>query len=47
MASSAPILKEFRDMATGPKGRYAHRAQEVPKYEYEKHRAAVKVEGGA
>ena len=38
------ILKEFREMAGGPRGREAHRAQEVPKYEYEKHRAPVKVE---
>ena len=33
------ILKEFRDMAEGPP-----RAQEVPKYEYEKHRAPIKVD---
>ena len=38
------ILKEFRDMAEGVRGRKAHRAQEVPKYEYEKHRAPIKVE---
>ena len=35
---------EFRDMAVGVRGRKAHRAQEVPKYEYEKHRAPIKVE---
>ena len=38
------ILKEFRAMADGVRGRKAHRAQEVPKYEYEKHRAPIKVE---
>ena len=31
------ILKEFRAMAEGVRGRKAHRPQEVPKYEYEKH----------
>ena len=35
---------EFRDMAVGVRGRNAHRAQEVPKYEYEKYRAPIKVE---
>lgn len=38
------ILKEFRAMADGVRGRKPHRGQQVPKYEYEKHRAAVKVE---
>ena len=38
------ILKEFRAMADGVRGRKAHRPQEVPKYDYEKHRAPVKVE---
>ena len=40
------ILKEFRamGMADSVRGRKAHRAAPVPKYEYEKHRAAVKVE---
>ena len=38
------ILKEFREMAAGVRGRKAHRPQEVPKYEYEKHRAPIKVE---
>ena len=33
------ILKEFRAMAEGVRGRKAHKPQEVPKYEYEKHRA--------
>ena len=33
------ILKEFRDMADGERGRKAHRPAEVPKYEYEKFRA--------
>ena len=28
----------------GSRGRKAHRAAEVPKYEYEKHRASIKVE---
>ena len=37
------ILKEFREMA-GPRGRQRHRAQAIPKYEYEKHRSAVKLE---
>ena len=37
------ILKEFREMA-GPRGRTAHRPQEPSKYEYEKHRAPIKVE---
>ena len=38
------ILKEFREMADGERGRKAHRPAEVPKYEYEKFRAPVKVE---
>jgi hypothetical protein len=38
------ILKEFREMADGVRGRQAHRPQAVPKYEYEKHRAPIKVE---
>jgi len=38
------ILKEFRLMADGERGRKAHRPQEVPKYEYEKHRAPIKVD---
>ena len=38
------ILREFREMAAGVCGRKAHRPQEVPKYEYEKHRAPVKLE---
>ena len=38
------ILKEFREMADGVRGRKAHRPAEVPKYEHEKHRASVKVE---
>ena len=38
------ILKEFRAMADGIRGRKAHRPQEVPKYEYEKHRAPIKVD---
>ena len=37
------ILKEFRAMADGVRGRKAHRPQQVPKYEYEKHRAPIKV----
>ena len=32
------ILKEFREMATGPRGRDPHRPQEPSTYEYEKHR---------
>ena len=32
------ILKEFRAMADGVRGRKPHRGQQVPKYEYEKHR---------
>ena len=39
------ILKEFRAMADGVRGRKAHRPAQVPKYEYEKHRAPIKVEG--
>ena len=37
------ILKEWRLMGTraGPLGRYAHRPQHVPKYEYEKHRSSL------
>ena len=31
-------------MADGERGRKAHRPAEVPKYEYEKFRAPVKVE---
>ena len=31
-------------MEQGDRGRKAHRAQEPPKYEYEKHRAPIKVE---
>ena len=41
------ILKEFRAMAFengGTRGRKAHPPAEVPKYEYEKHRAPIKVE---
>ena len=38
------ILKEFRAIADGVRGRKPHRGQQVPKYEYEKHRAAAKVE---
>ena len=38
------ILKEFRAMADGVRGRKAHRPQQVPRYEYEKHRAPIKVE---
>ena len=38
------ILKEFRAMAQGVRGREAHRAQPVPAYEYEKHRAPIKLE---
>ena len=34
------ILKEFRAMAD-VRGRKAHKPQEVPKYEYEKHRVKV------
>lgn len=30
------ILKEWRSMATGPRGRKPHRPAEVPKYEYKK-----------
>ena len=40
------ILKEFRSMAFengGTRGRKAHPPAEVPRYEYEKHRAAIKV----
>ena len=37
------ILKKFRAMADGVRGRKAHRPQQVPKYEYEKHRAPIKV----
>ena len=36
------ILKEF-EMA-GPRGRHSHRPQPIPRYEYEKHRSAVKLE---
>ena len=42
-ACHADSQKEFRDMA-GPRCREKHVAQAVPKYEYEKHRSAVKVE---
>ena len=38
------ILKEFRAMADGMRGRKAHRPAEVPKYEYEKHRMPIKLE---
>ena len=38
------ILKEFRAMADGTHGRKPHHPAEVPKYEYEKLRAPVKVE---
>ena len=38
------ILKEFRAMAEGVRGRKAHRPAEVPKYEYEKCRAPIKVD---
>ena len=38
------ILKEFRMMADGVRGRKAHRPQQVPKYEYEKHRVPIKVD---
>ena len=38
------ILKEFREMADGERGRKAHRPAEVLKYGYEKIRAPVKVE---
>jgi len=37
------ILKEFREMA-GPRGREHHRPQPIPRYEYEKHRSAVKLD---
>ena len=37
------ILKEFREMA-GPRGRQRHRPQPIPRYEYEKHRSAVKLD---
>ena len=35
------ILKEFREMADGARGRKAHIAAQVPKYEYEKLRVKV------
>ena len=38
------ILKEFRMMADGVRGRKPHRPAQVPKYEYEKHRAPIKVD---
>ena len=40
------ILKEFRAMALGEgsRGRNPHRPAAVPTYDYEKHRAPVKVE---
>ena len=38
------ILKEFRMMADGVHGRKPHRPAQVPKYEYEKHRAPIKVD---
>ena len=38
------ILKEFRAMAEGVRGRKPHRPAEVPKYDYEKRRAPIKVE---
>ena len=36
---------EFRAMADGVRGRKAHRPAQVPKYEYEKHRMPIKVDG--
>jgi hypothetical protein len=38
------ILKEFRAMADGVRGRKPHHPAEVPKYEYEKCRAPIKVD---
>ena len=38
------ILKEFRMMADGVRGRKPHCPAQVPKYEYEKHRAPIKVD---
>ena len=38
------ILKEFRAMADGVRGRKPHRPALVPAYEYEKHRAPIKVD---
>ena len=35
------ILKEWRALATGPRGRKAHRPAEVPKYEYERNRSTI------
>ena len=35
---------EFRMMADGVRGRKPHRPAQVPKYEYEKHRAPIKVD---
>ena len=36
--------EEFRMMADGVRGRKPHRPAQVPKYEYEKHRAPIKVD---
>ena len=38
------ILKEFRTMIDSVRGRKAHRPEQVPKYEYEKLRAPIKVD---